>query len=198
MGMEFTEILREAYRQVGAAELPNRLQPTALGKTIDYLVSGVGVSIEQNGTAKGEAKNGSTRVEEQDMFVKLERVLNVPVSDLSGVFCAEDGEPRLSLRPADLGSAMWSGTQKVALLVLAARQGSGIETVTPQEVLRSHVEDMKKYDHTNFSSAISGMKNLITIRGRGPKRGLVLRPKGYEAAADFIRSLSSDSENVPR
>lgn len=77
------------------------------------------------------------------------------------------------------------GTVEVAQLVLAGRQGSGLDEWTSVNEVRRWAMEMNRYDESNFSAHVRSLDALVSLKGSGQRR--LLRLKAGQR--DVIRQL---------
>jgi hypothetical protein len=124
---------------------------------------------------------------------KLARKLKCDLDVTKLAFEFDDGDVHLLVAASDLDSKSATAQQEVALLVLAARQGSGMEEWTSAKVIRDVAQNLGVYEsnHSTYVGELKGRR--VRIKGKGPSRELKLNQPGFEDAAALVSRLADSS-----
>jgi hypothetical protein len=187
--VEIAEALRKAVEEVRRAELSEDLTPIAFREVLRYLLAA------PLGAAGSEPSAGQSH---EQMAVNIEQA---PISRLAArtrlsVKALEDifdiGETTVSLHVASsrISATKSRATRDVGLLVVAGRQGAGIDE---QWTLVAHVREAlqryNRYDQSNFAANLKACDDVFNSKGKGNSAELRLTQPGWEAAAELMRSL---------
>lgn len=128
---------------------------------------------------------------EQPGLVRLAGRTKVPVESLADLFEFEGDVVRVHAPSQRIDSVKARATREIALLVAAARQGSGLdESWTDVGHVRETLSSYGRYDQPNFSANLRSNEDVLNIRGKGSKTQIRLTQPGWEAATSMIRKLS--------
>jgi hypothetical protein len=185
--MEVDEAIKTAHHTVVEAGLPPELQETAFAQVLRHLLGEVANRPEASPTRQG----GAAVAEEPSRLNRLAARVGVSEAVLADLFAITEDSVTLHVSSARIPSAKSRATKDVALLVTAARQGSGAdEGWTEVGHIRQALQNYKKYDTNNFASYLKGVAEAFNFRGRGSSMELRLTQPGWEMAADLIASLA--------
>jgi hypothetical protein len=113
---------------------------------------------------------------------------------LADVFEIDGDAVTLHVASARISATKSQATREVALLVAAARQGSGADDGWTQVAhVREALQNYRRYDTNNFAASLRGATDAFNFRGKGAAQELRLTKPGWEMATDFIVSLARDS-----
>jgi AraC-like DNA-binding protein len=185
--MEVDEAIKTAHHAVVEAGLPSEFQGAAFSQVLRHLLAATASpsSEHPDRPARGAL------VDEPSRLSRLAARVGVSESALADLFEVTDDSVTLHVSSARIPSAKSQATKDVALLVAAARQGSGADDGwTAAEHVREGLQNYKKYDTNNFSTYLKGVAEAFNFRGRGPSMELRLTQPGWEMAVNLITSLA--------
>jgi hypothetical protein len=122
-----------------------------------------------------------------------------PHANSAGPTVAASGLDRLAARVGVSASALGDlfevqgddVAREVALLIAAARQGSGADDAwTSVGHIRDALQDYKKYDPNNFAAYLRRVADAFNFRGKGTSMEVRLTQPGWETAIALIASLA--------
>jgi hypothetical protein len=186
--MELSEAIKKAQQAVTDADLPEGLRAIAFQEVLRYCLSGAYLNTASPGPTHGVA---ASPAETQDRMARLAAKTGVSGSALADLFDV-DGEVTLHVASSRIDSTKSKATREVALLVTAARQGSGIDdSWTPTSRIRDALQQYNRYDPNNFSSYLRKAGDFFNFKGKGSTQETRLTKPGWEAATELIRSLAN-------
>lgn len=189
--MDVTEVLRAAWQAVEDAKIPEDHRSLAFSKAID-LMSGNGgptQTFPRSSVQPNHSPNGGSAAAND--LARIAERLNLPLDEVGEVYYGQGEELRLTISTNSLGRGnMKAGTQKLALLVAAMRQGAGLEDTTPTDIIRQTADEFGQLDGSNFASHIADMGDNLQIIGSGRSKSVRLKRTGWEAAAELVHSLA--------
>jgi hypothetical protein len=111
---------------------------------------------------------------------------------LGDIFDVDGDSISVHVASSRINSAKSRATRDIALLVVAARQGAGLdESWTAIGHVREALQNYNRYDASNFSSYLKASGDAFNVRGKGVSMELRLTQPGWEAATALIASLIS-------
>jgi hypothetical protein len=132
----------------------------------------------------------TTPVASQTWLGRLAAKFGVPESNLADVFEVEDNLVVLHVASARISATKSRATREVALLLTAARQGSGIDDAwTDVSYIRDALAQYNRYDQSNFSKYLRETDDVFNFRGRPVNQIRLTRP-GWETAGELIKALT--------
>ena len=189
---EVTEFLRSAVKAVQDAEVPDHLQPVALGKAFDA-IAGVEQRVPSHtGRRRGDAGRGEGTP--PDTSSPLERIaakLDVDAEDVSEIFEVDGEDLHLTIRRDQLSEDRREALREVALLVVAGRQSAELdEERTHTNVVRKQGEEWGLVAKNTFQEEMGGLGNIVTSRRSGAGRELKVTRHGLNEAGDLVRRMT--------
>jgi hypothetical protein len=185
------DVLREAAAAVAAAELPEELRSVAFGKAVDMLVAAPAPGHETDNKRYGRQDQPSRSDDPlQQIATKLETDIDV----IDEIFDHEAGEPKLIISRSKLDSSKKAATKQITLLVVAARQASGVDQWTESKVIREVATDYGKFDRANFAAAVSELEDELSFSGTRRARKVKMRRDGFKRTAALIRQLHGKTD----
>jgi hypothetical protein len=183
---QLVESLSNAVAALDEAKVPKDLREVAFKAAL----AGLNIKSENGDetplavpTPSGDA-GGSA-----DHFGKIAKKLKVDAAAVERVFDFDDGDVHLLIGHTDLNSTRSEAQKEVALLVVAARQGAGLEDWTSTEEVRNAANDLGVYDKA-FASRVETLKGgRMRMRGKGRSRELKMNQPGFEEAAALVSRL---------
>jgi hypothetical protein len=188
VNMELTEALRRALSAVEEADVPDDLRDKAFEKAFDWLTreSG-GPAVSSNIQRDLEVRTPSIGPLRQ-----LANKLGLDPAVIEDVFYEEDGEIGIGIAASRLDRSKSGGTRQLALLVAAARQGSGQEEWTSSPEIRRVCADYGRFDSANFATTIRSMGTVFSYRGKGHSLEIRLTRPGMEQASALVGELANE------
>lgn len=199
--MEVTDSLARARDAIKGADLPESWQVPAFIEVLRHLVAGAGANGNPGGGASGTpqggvaANPGAVDGNGQSPAARLAARVKVSEASLLDVFDFSEEGVSLHVASSRIPASKSKATQDVALLIVAARQGSGIDSGwTSAEHVRAALQHYNKYDQSNFSANLKGADNAFNSKGKGPSLELRLTQPGWETATELIRRVAGVTE----
>jgi hypothetical protein len=189
--MEIKDALSAARLAVENAGLPEAWGDIAFGEVLRSLLGTQAVSAAPPVVAPGLGKpaSGSTAG-----LGHLAARLGVSDSALADVFAVEDDNVSLYVASGKLPTTKSKATREVALLIVAARQGAGIDdSWTDVAHVRDALTQYNRYDASNFSKYLRDTGDVFNLRGK-PVQQLRLTRPGWEAAVELVKSLTGSEQ----
>jgi hypothetical protein len=184
--MGLVDSIKMAHNAVIEAELSPALQGIAFGEVLRHVLARPDMSdIKDLGEATSTVLPGGAN----GLYLLASRVATSP-SALADLFDISEGSASLHVAIGRIASTKSKATKEIALLVTAARLGSGVdETWTSVDHIREALQQYRKYDTNNFSAYLKATGNAFNFRGKGPAAEIRLTQAGWEMATNLIQSL---------
>jgi hypothetical protein len=185
--MDIDEALQTARTAVLEMDpaLPVELTETAFREVLRHLLSRT--------SAPAPGKPGAPRTEPttDTPLHRLAARLRIDPDALADVFDFDGGEARLHVPSSRISATKSQATRDIALLIAAARQGSGLdESWTSSNPIREALANYNRYDQSNFSANLRAAGDVLNIRGKASATEVRLTQPGWEAATTLIRALT--------
>lgn len=197
--MQLEEALKLAKEAVESAELPADWQPTAFKVSLGYLLGTLAVSPGNQsvpaspGNAPGNAEP-STHTANEGVQKFASRV-KVPVPALEDVYEFDEELVRLHVGAAKISTSKSQAAREVAILVAAARQGTGLDDGwTATSHIRQALTDYGRLDASNFAANMKKVSDAFNFRGKGAATEVRLTQPGWEIAAQMVRKVAGVAE----
>lgn len=196
--MKLNDALAEAKDSIVQAQLPDEWQAEAFNLVLRHLLAGTpAVGSVASGPAYAPppvvpaAAPLVTPPPAEDGPARLSAKVKVPEAALLDVFGFNEDGVALHVTSTKIASTKSKATQEVALLITAARQGSGLdEGWTSANHVREALQHYKKYDQSNFSANLKALKDAFNSRGNGPAMELRLTQPGWETAIEVVQRIA--------
>jgi hypothetical protein len=193
---QLAEALKQAVAAVDEAKVPKDLREIAFKAALSGMNVGTSEDQEINPIPPdggGGNAGGSGDQSFGDLIDKLARKLKCDLESAKLVFEFDEDDAHLLIAASDLDSKSAVAQQEVALLVLAARQGSGTEEWTNAKVIRDMAQHLGVYEsnHSTYVGELKGRR--VRIKGKGPSRELKLNQPGFEEAAALVSRLTEST-----
>jgi hypothetical protein len=183
--MKISEVLKKAVEEVNAADVPAEYKVVAFQKAVEMLHQ-ANASIEPASVRAEEDTVGN-----DDVLAKIAKKVGVDKELLYSIY---DFDGALIIDSPLLPSSKMSATREIALLVCAARQGSGQEIATGQQVIREVAEEYGRYDSPNFMKALKGLGNTVRKDGEGRQAQYRLTHPGWNEVKQLIERFGATDE----
>jgi hypothetical protein len=187
MQMELSDTLKSAHKTVVEADLPQELRETAFAEVLRHMLRAPSrPSPESRDHVDSPSPNGET-----SGLDRLGARVGVDTSALADLFEIQGDSVSLHVTSSRIPQAKSAATREVALLIAAARQGSGADDAwTSVGHIRDALQDYKKYDTNNFSAYLRRVADAFNFRGKGSSMEIRLTQPGWEIATALIASLA--------
>ncbi len=190
------EILASGVAAVESANVPEELREAAFttalnllasqGRTAAPVSSPAAGSAPSRGPSPGPAGTGS------QILDSIAEGLELDARGAQTLYAEKNGAPELILKASKLPKAKATATHDIALLVMAARQLSGVDDYTEAQVLREAAKRYGKFDQSNFGQHMRALDNLIITDGKGASAKRKLTQPGLERAAELANAYLSE------
>lgn len=205
--MDPSEVLKQAWRAVEEADLPNHIQPIAFREAMRVLAPAsaplrartaadrVGTTEFSNGGGGNarkspESEEAATGAGEEEIVNNVVQHTGVDRDKLESLVHLDGNAIRLSIPGMKLGKNNAEKTRTVAQILTIVR-GFGLnEKETPLEAIRDEATRLKCYDAANFSSTLTKLNGFV-ITGTGANRRIRAKPTGIEAFASLVDRLTA-------
>lgn len=178
--------LREAAAAVDSAELPADLRSPGF-----VLAFSAGSPVRKDPARTPTSPNGDAPSSEPDKT--LAQALGVQENGLDRIYDFVSEALDLIVPPRVLAQSRRAAMAEVALLVVAGRQGLGLEEWTKVEEVRRACEGRGVLDPTNFGKVISALDGHgVRVRGRGAGRELSINAAGFQRTGELIERLLAE------
>jgi hypothetical protein len=179
--MEIQEALTRTQAELKEAGVPESLHGSWGRAVLEHLL------------ASGQAQAPRPAAEASATASGLGRLANrfaVPEAALADIFAVTDEDVTLHVASAKIAPAKSRATKEIALLIVAARLGAGIDdSLTDVAHVRDALAHYNRYDQSNFAKYLRLADDVFNLRGK-PVQYLRLTQPGWEAASDLIKSLT--------
>lgn len=146
-------------------------------------------------TKTGPEHSGAKGANSDEALQKIANYLDRDVAGLHTIFGIHEGVPRLTVKASRLPSSISAAATDIALLLMAARQGAGVDDFTSDEVLRAEAARYSKYDKTNFAKSFKPLTTYVQTQGKRGSISRKLTQPGIEAAAakvaEYVNATSA-------
>lgn len=183
------ELLRKSWEAVKAANLPEHVQGVALRLAAEHLVGALSVSARPTAPARSAGPAGPGQLPAGGMIARLAQKLRLDQETVSHVFNQDGDALEIVVAHGKLEKKNSAATKQIAILVVAGRQGAGLEEWTPASEVRKWCEQFKKLDSNNFASTLRQLESHFTFRGSSQARQLHTTAPGWDRATELVRQL---------
>lgn len=202
---DVTALLASAVKAVNASGADGELREEAFRVAVALLSGGsvtsanvtpVAHSLDPASTPTGPGNNGQEAPDSDDPLDLVARFTGCDSDVLHRVFAVQDGVPELKVPTKTLPSKKSQATADIALLVMAARQGAGVDDYTESETIRDATKAYSKFDSNNNASYLKPLDHFVLKQGAGVKTKRKLTKPGIEAAAEKIVAYATSAASV--
>lgn len=188
-----TDLLAMAAAVVDGADLPDDLRAPGYTAAVGLLAEGVGVdgAGASGGVGTVPSEDGAS-APVTGLVDRIAAGMGIDPGEIRKVYEEVDGAPVLIVKSTKVPRSKAAGTHDVALLVMAARQLSGIDEYTEAGVLRDAAKRFGRFDQGNFGKHMTALDNLILTRGTRSTAKRKLTEPGIEAAAELAKRYLTD------
>jgi hypothetical protein len=184
--MEIDEAIKSAHDAVVEADLPPSFQGVAFAQVLRHLLT---ESLHPSSSQASQPAPSATA----DMvgLGRLAERMNVSTSVLADLFEVAGDSISLHVASSRIATRKSRATREIALLIAAARQGSGVdESWSAVSHVREALQNYKRYDPNNFSAYLKAIGDAFNFRGKGSSMELRLTQPGWEMATNLIGELA--------
>jgi len=177
-------MLQDAAALVEEAGLPAELRSAAFGKAFDML-TGATAALE----ASSPVGTGAP-VDQGDLLGRIATRLKVERDLIDDTYeVDDDGNLSLSIAKSRLEAGKAGATKQIATLLAAGRQAAGIETSTPNSIVRAAVEAYGRYDSPNFSATVKELDDILSFPGSGRDWQVKVRKASFGEVGTLLRAI---------
>jgi hypothetical protein len=188
--MEISHALKTAHETIVEAGLPAELQEVAFAEVLRHMLSGAPQPTGQSPARPGSMHPGS----KPSGVARLAARVGVSEAALADVFEIVGDNVSLHVSSSRISSSKSGATKEVALLIAAARQGSGIDDAwTSVGYVRDALQQYNRYDLGNFSAYLHRAADAFNFRGKGTALEVRLTKPGWEIAITLLRSVAGEN-----
>lgn len=193
--MDISEKITVAMNAVFRTDdVPEEFQVVAFREVLRHLLADASPSSPGQETEQTPLRNGVPH--NDGGLLTLASRLGLDVSRLEEILSITDDGLQLYAPSSRISAMKSKATRELALAVVAARQGSGLdEGWTKINEVREVVRDFGRYDESNFSTYVRGLGDVLSIRGRQSGVELRLTQPGWEAAVKVFSQLLGGSND---
>jgi len=187
--VDVSQAIKTAHQAVVEADLPPELHQVAFAQVLRHTLSGTAHRTVQH---PDRPKDYPEDVVRTPGLSRLAAKVGVGESALADIF-EINGDVTLHVASSRIDSVKSKATREIALLVAAARQGSGADDAwTATSHVRDAAQQYNRYDTNNFAAYLRKTGDVFNFRGKGSSLEVRLTKPGWEAATALIRSLTGD------
>jgi hypothetical protein len=185
--MNLSQMIQEAHSAVQKADIPSQLQSVAFAETLRFVLN---EKYQPESSSKGrEVVRPSDKGASKGMTT-LAVKMGVDESSLADVYAIDGDEVTLHVASSKIDSVKPKATREVAILITAARQGSGAdEGWTAASYVREALQQYGRFDSGNFATYLRKNGDVFNFRGKGAAIEIRLTRPGWETATELIRAL---------
>jgi hypothetical protein len=190
-----TDVLKRAMAVVEDAEVPDELRRAAFTAAVGLLAGATtvrGSAPPTPGRQPAGTPPGPAATDADPLTAKIAAGLGVEAAKVERVFAEKDGEPVLTIKSAKLPRSKAGGAHDIALLLMGARQASGIDEYTEAGRLRDETKRYGKFDGKNFGTQMKSLDNYILTDGKGAAAKRKLTVTGLEAAGELVEKYAEE------
>jgi hypothetical protein len=188
--MEITEALKTAREAIIEADLPAELQQAAFAEVLRHLLGGVPESAAQAVVPTVSVPS----VPSSSGLGRLATRVGVSEAVLADVFDISGDEVTLHVASSRIAPSKSRATKEVALMIAAARQGSGVDdSWTLVTHIRDALQQYNRYDVGNFSTYLRAATDSFNSRGKGASLEIRLTKPGWEMAIDLLHAVAGEA-----
>lgn len=189
--VEIKEALMLARASVEEADLPEPWQGRAFSEVLRHLLGGYAPTAAP-AVARGEPIE-ATVPSAGSGLARLAVRFGISEAALADVLDVEDDSVMLHVASSKISATKSKATREVALLIVAARQGAGIdESWTDVAYVRDALQHYNRYDASNFSKYLRETEDVFNFRGK-PVQLRLTRP-GWEAVMELVKTLTGSGQ----
>lgn len=185
--MDTTELLRDAWKAVDQAALPEHVHAAALRVAAENLLRSLPETMASGDTQHDPAtlpSGGSI-----GFLAAIAHKLKVDPQAVEHVYNQEGDMLEIVVAPGKLAKKSSTATKRLAILTVAGRQGAGLEEWTTASLIREWCEHFKRLDSPNFAAALKELESLFTMRGSPRARQMKMTAPGWVEAARLVAEL---------
>lgn len=193
--MDPADVLKAAMAVVIESDVPEHLQPVALGKVMDLVA---GSTQQPSGAAERESPvTNHQHSDGGDLGVRgaaIAKGLDIDVGFLERLFDEHEGVLQFAGDLAKLGNSRQAKVEKLSLVLCAARQSGAYDQDgrTPDSAVRAEIQRHGLYDVANYTKHLKYLKSLSNVNGSGKAMTYKLKYEGRVAASDIVKALLKD------
>jgi hypothetical protein len=191
--VEIDAALSDARAAVDAASLPEEWQTAAFTEVLRHLLGGSGGSAPFMPVHLPASPVPPT-VGEGNGVAKFAKRVGLDEAVLHDIYGFEGGGVSLHVASTKIAVSKKSATREIALLIVAARQGIGVDDGwTAVSHIREVLHNYNRFDSSNFATNIKAVSDAFNFRGKGASVEIRLTQPGWEIASAFVREIAGTS-----
>ncbi|WP_241060380.1 hypothetical protein [Streptomyces marispadix] len=200
--MEVSDVLKDAWAAVEAADLPGEIQPVAFREAVRLLSPASSATTSAMltsghstdsapGTVEPEGSAAHAPIAEREIYDRVVEHTGVDRAKLEHLVHMDDDGPHMSVPGLKLGKSNAERARAVAQIIIMVRSFGIGENETPLEVIRAECERLKVYDSANFSSQVRALNGYV-VTGSGQNRRVRAKSAAVQSFSGFVDSLLTD------
>jgi hypothetical protein len=213
--MGTSEVLKNAWAAVEAADLPEKIHEVAFREAVRLeapVQTGAQVPVRAgkpgggprgsstgsrssggsgSGSSNGNSSEGDISIAEGDLLAKVVEHTGADRDMLETLVHLDEGNLRVSVPGLKLGANNADRTRTIAHLFTIVR-GFGLgEDGTLVELVRNEAQRLKCYDSANFSSQLNKLQGFV-ITGTGTNRRIRAKSGGIQEFPNLVAKLAGE------
>jgi hypothetical protein len=192
-GVNLSQTIKEVHQAVVDADIPPQMHNVAFAEALRYALNGTsGTSGTSHPglppTSRRNVNEGGK--DAASGAARLAAKVGVDEFSLADIFAIDD-DVTLHVASSKIDSVKTKATREIAMLIAAARQGSGVdEAWTAASHVRDALQQYNRFDPANFAAYLRKTGDIFNFRGKGAAVEVRLTKPGWEAAGSLIRSIA--------
>jgi hypothetical protein len=187
------DIAVDLHGRLAQTELPIEFQLAAYPTLLQYQLANTPPSTDHapaSGATPATDRRKGAELGNADSSA-LARRLGREQPALEDIYDLSGNPPSLIVSVRKLDTSVSGATSQIALLVTAARQGSGADDWTQTAEIRTVCQEYSRFDSNNFAGTLTAMGEEFAFRGKGVSREVRLTRPGWERVSELLAELGA-------